>query len=708
MISGISKMSSMGMMNVNGQGQGGVSGVGGGLRIETAAQETVEQTAAKASIYDNFKNEMAWRLAESGPRKPEPDDPDPDVLARSLTGAMGEIEKLFGREAATEAMAMILTGTADEMNLNTLTGSIQNAMKNLSRQDPNGMKIKQLADGFNEDLTLAFDPDKAAAVLEAESSLSLSYALSRHFGLLLENPDDYQSHQECRAQSETDEEVKETSGTIVAGDWQPANDTGEIISVSGGEAPAKREKSSQLEIAQMTGFTADGDWGAVEVIKPEEVEDEELKIRAQEGLDKAGNLKMSDIINPDLGDGREVVEGLIKFLSDDLQDEEAAAYLEEALKKADRGEADLGSNFMERLSQVYSKVASEMDEDKLATFENYLNGDFKDNFNEVLGRLQNNLVLPLAEDVGQIEFRGLQGISGGMESDSFSFQWGYQGDDYVEKTVTKKVMREDFQGVKDAADDKASRNQADLELAKAQREDEKALRKAGYNVNTSRTINDDIPVSLGYVAPGYSHINRDARKNEGLWNDLELSDGVEKDSAEAASEDLEQALSLKAGQLSQASLAELENFLSDRFGEEKAAGMMESLDWKKDLMTGLADIHRDVRELGDESRAEEFVNFINGDLKREVQVLSEKIGLEFQGWTGGDGISGELSAAFKIRGEEGEEAIEVALAASSRASVIDEPAPGADAETILNKGAEPQKTLASQTRQVGILIRVTA
>jgi hypothetical protein len=98
----------------------------GGRSVNQAGLRTVASFATAAtptsktasSIYDNFSREMSRRLA-TAPNQADQDvkgASDSSALVQSLTGAMGEIEQVFGREAATEAMAKVLVGTEGEVS----------------------------------------------------------------------------------------------------------------------------------------------------------------------------------------------------------------------------------------------------------------------------------------------------------------------------------------------------------------------------------------------------------------------------------------------------------------------------------------------------------------------------------------------------------------------------------------------------------------
>jgi hypothetical protein len=76
------------------------------------------------SIFENFNREMTKRLDQKQKGEDAQSPSSPSVLAQSLTGAMGEIEEIFGREAAIEVMSLILTETEDDLTLGSLLNSL--------------------------------------------------------------------------------------------------------------------------------------------------------------------------------------------------------------------------------------------------------------------------------------------------------------------------------------------------------------------------------------------------------------------------------------------------------------------------------------------------------------------------------------------------------------------------------------------------------
>jgi uncharacterized protein (DUF1697 family) len=349
---------------------------------------------------------MAKRLTEAAkPVSPaEQNEPEPEVLVRSLAGAMGEIEQLFGREAATLAMAVILTETEGGVTEENFLASLQSALAGLKRYDPNGLKLKQLTEGFNRDLALALDQELAAKNEENGQAFSLSYALARHYGSL--------------------------------GSLMKAED----------EVP---EGTEAAEVFMMMGFTEEGKWAEVQVQKSDSAAAVEIRQKAESGLNKAADLTMAKIMEYD--DTAALFQELVNFLDAGLQDREAALFAEKCLADSEALLRDKYGNSPEitkMLGQIYSQVAAEGDEDKLRLLENYLNTDFKDALNPILAKMQKDgLFGELADELGALQFKGITGLSEGQE-DKFSFSWGYEDDSAYDQIITKYYLQEDIREVK--------------------------------------------------------------------------------------------------------------------------------------------------------------------------------------------------------------------------------------------------------------------
>jgi hypothetical protein len=216
---------------------------------------------------------MSRRLTEATKKignTEENDTADPSILVQSLTGAMGEIEQIFGREATNEVMAKILTGTANGVTEESLLYSIQSGISGLSRLDPNDTKMKQLTDGFNKDLSLALDSELANQKLESKQTMSLSFAISNHFGSL--------------AVPTESQMAQEDSSTQKAGATQSSS------------------RSGIGETYEMAGFDTEGSWGTVKVGKLGEAAAEEIREAAEAGLDKATALTMASIMKQESGE----------------------------------------------------------------------------------------------------------------------------------------------------------------------------------------------------------------------------------------------------------------------------------------------------------------------------------------------------------------------------------------------------------------------
>lgn len=377
------------------------------------AEASSSRSSPKNSIYDNFSREITRRLkaAEKIKGQGQDQDAEPSILAQSLTGAMGEIEQIFSREAATEVMAKIITGTADGLTEDSLLKALQNGLAGLTRQDPNGTRLKRLTEALNKDLALALEPELAEQKVKSGQTVSLSFALARHFDTLSE--------------PEADECLSDES------------------------SPATRANAYE-DAYKMAGFDETGSWGLVDVVKPDEASAEELKEAAEAGVTKVVELTMAHIM--EYGDGEGLFFGLARFLEKELQDKESAAFVEQGFFDSyDLLSDKYGASpkISALISQVYSKVAAEGDADKLALLEDYINTDFKKAINPILANIQqlNPDLLPGAE-VGELQFKGLGGASLGGESDAFSLNWGYKDDSTYDKTVAKHFLQEDIRGVK--------------------------------------------------------------------------------------------------------------------------------------------------------------------------------------------------------------------------------------------------------------------
>ena len=560
---------------------------------------------------------MARRLEKTGPGQALG---SAQALAQSLTGAVGEIEKLFDRETATMVMARILTGTAGGADEASLTSSLSNALAGLKRSDPTGVKLKQLSATFNQDLAL--DPEAADRKLSDGSTLSLSYALARHFGGL---------------------------GDLKAPEAKKTEENPPPESIEPGE------NSASPEIFEMFGFDETGRWGAVEVTRLDQETAAEIKETAEAGLARVKEVTLSKLIQADRllqGDdsgGGKFLDNLATFLEVSLDDKEAAEFVKEAVSKS-RELIEKGLDFLEGygtdpklaevLSQVYSKIAAEGQADKLAALEHYINNDFKEALNPVLAQYSRSgpdLPPGLADLVGELQFKGLGGVSQGEESDAFSLNWGYKDNGVYDQATAKRYLQEDFQAVKAV---KAKADEAERE----------------------KTAKDWDQAFQGL---------RDLNKTDGPAAPGTTSTLLEKFNAERRQDKLAELLDTKFGQLSDSSREELAKYIKERYGEDEAETLLEHIKWNKNLMGGLAALYRDMRALGaDEDQMAGFVNFLNDHLKRDVESVAFKTGgPAFAGWQAPEDAEGDLKASFTFAGRE---PIRVGLKAPEKA----ESAPG--------------------------------
>ena len=280
-------------------------------------------SAPKDSLYGNFGKEMTRRLTEALKKNGVSQEAktEASVLSQSLVGAMGEIEQQFGRDAATEVMAKILTGTAEGLGEDSLISSIQNALAGLKRLDPNGTGLKRLAESFNRDLALALDPEQLDEKLTKGETLSLSCALSKHFGTLAPLEDDND-------------------------DLSGSGQRTDLLESSVSPQAAK-------ETFEMFGFDETGRWDLVKVVKDDNLSAEELKEAAEAGVTKAMELTMGTILEN--GSGLYLFQNLANFLEKDLQDKEAAAFVEKCIEDSFNLPPDkrgLSPKLAQMLSQV--------------------------------------------------------------------------------------------------------------------------------------------------------------------------------------------------------------------------------------------------------------------------------------------------------------------------------------------------------------------
>lgn len=614
-----SQVSSMGWMRAGKSKQNTVNPLSAGLTINspgTAKTET-ESGSTKNSIYGNFEKEMTRRLNEAAKKNQTEDEAaETSVLVQSLSGAMGEIEQIFGREAATEVMAKILQGTADGVTEDDLLSAIQNGLAGLKRLDPNGTKMKTLTDGFNRDLSLALDQELTDQALESKRTLSLSYALSKHFGSLV-SPDMSEKDQA----SSSDETAVESEST---------------------SAPQGRSTEKKYE---MLGFDEAGAWNLIEVSQPDEAKEAELREAAEAGLDKATELGMVAFLARTNGD--KLFNSLSNFLENDLGDKEAAAFVDKCIADAyfvmENGYGS-APGLAEMLSQVYSKVAADGDADKLAVFEKYINSEFKDTINPMLAEMQQGgeaAMLPGAE-VGELQFKGLSGVSLAGESDVFSLNWGYKGNNAYDRSITKRFLQEDIRGVKavkeklDAAEQtRMIENWDDSDEEKRLAEAKKSKAQGRAGVGLSKMAESDEAVSPS--------------EDSDIRTTL-----AERFAEENRQKKLDEMMNTKFGQLSDAAREELEKYLADNFSEEESEKLLGHTKWSTNLMNGLAGIHRDIREAGaDDSKLNSFMSFLDGTLKKEVENIASKLdGLSFEGWQTSEHPEGGFEAALKFGSQE--------------------------------------------------------
>lgn len=646
-ISSSSNAVSYGKMQINGRSVGNVDSKKPVLSINSGAgSDTEAPSEKKSSIYSNFSKEMAKRLNESTKKSGlnGEDKSDSSMLTQSLTGAMGEIEKTFGKEAATEVMAKILAGTAEGVSEASLVNSIQSGLSGLRKLDPTGIKMKELTESFNKDLGLALDGKTTDAALKTKGTLSLSYALGKHFGSLA---------------------VPEVKGKDAENSERE---------------PAVSQRKISEEVYEMAGFDKTGQWGTVEVVKQDEEQAEQLKEAAEGGITDVKDLDLATLIEK--GSCADIFQGMASYLEKELQDKESAAFVTQALNEAESkivNKYGPSSNMAEMLSQVYSKVAADGDSEKLSLFGNYINTTFKDGLNNVLPELQKGdpPVLGGAE-AGELQFKGLSEASLAGENDVFSFNWGYKDNSIYDQSTSKRFLQEDIQKVK-----KVQKDQEEAEVKKririqAETTEQKMLRESQEAKTVNARANGPAANQSSGIADGAAKANR----ADAIWDDF---------SENRRQENLREAMDIKFGQLQDGTREKLEEYLKNNFSEEDSEQFIENMNWNDNLMSGLASIHNGIREKETgENKAEEFVNFLNSQVKGDVDKITNKLeGLAFNGWQGLDGSVGELEGSFKFNGlQEATQVTILNMPATEQAPVdamearaADEPAsPGREAE----------------------------
>jgi len=597
---------------------------GGPAEPGPAVPSQVRKTEEKTTIYDNFSREMAQRLEKTGSGQSQD---SAQALTHSLTGAMGEIEKLFGREAATMVMARILVGTANGADEASLTSSLSNGLAGLQHSDPTGVKLKQLTKTFNHDLALALDPEAADRKLNDGSTLSLSYALARHFG----------GFSDLNAAEVKKIAQEEKPGPPPESIYLEENAASTALEPSAASSALPRPASLEItaEIFEMFGFDEAGRWGTVEVTKLDQETAEEVKEMAEYGLAKGKEVHLFKLIEADISGEGKFLDDLATFLEADLGDKESAEFVKEAISKS-RELLEKQLQFLEKeytpypklagiLSQVYSKIAAEGEADKLAALENYINNDFKEALNPVLAeysRTYGDINPDLADLVGEFQFKGLGGVSQGEESDAFSLNWGYKDNSAYDQATAKRFLQEDFQAVKAV---KAKADEAERE-------------------KTAKEWDQAFQGLRDFSGQG----------TDGPADPEATSTLMEKFNAERRQEKLAELLDTKFGQLSDSSREELAKYIEDRYSEDEAETLLENIKWNKNLMGGLAALHRDMRALGaDEDQMAGFVSFLNDHLKRDVESVASKTdGPAFAGWQAPEDAEGDLTASFTFDGRE--------------------------------------------------------
>ncbi|MDR0548751.1 MAG: hypothetical protein LBI10_04980 [Deltaproteobacteria bacterium] len=542
-------------------------------------KEATPLAPEKPTIYDNFTREINKRL-KTDPSK------DATILSQSLTGAMGEVERLFGRDAAILTMAKILNGTENQLDLDSLVAALENSFASLKLVDPTGAAMDGLLASLNADLALAVDSKALETKLNNHETLSLSLALSQYFG----------------------GESKVVSQKPVATDDEAPN-----------QASAQLSGSKAIFT---TGFTKEAKWSEVTFSAAEAKAESELKERAESELKTAGDLSLTTLIKK--GGAEDVFNDLVHFL-ENLDQKEAAEYLSEGLKKAlaDDGLTKTSPlNVSQVLNQIYSQVATTGDAESLALFEDYVNSDFKNAFNAALENLQKMDDSPFNGNLnlGLIQFKGLTGTSLAGENDNFSLVWGYQNNGQYDLALTKRVLQEDL---------------SDLNLSLEKKE--KTAKNAAADLLTNSetgAINQD-SLSQGQSAKEESVKEKgkasqaESQRSNKLTAALDLKFGQLTDNVNAE-------LSRYVKDNLNEDLAE-EALAQTKWSHNLMKGLAAIKETLATAGVGTAKI-------------KDFLGFINGHLKNEVDnLLSRLEGVSFLGWETDASLTEGLTATFGFK-----------------------------------------------------------
>ncbi|MDR1082190.1 MAG: hypothetical protein LBQ79_14870 [Deltaproteobacteria bacterium] len=290
-------------------GSGGSAGsmdrVGHGLRIandtpkilETARDEEAVQ---KKKVAENFKTEIARRIAEDDGDNGRTAE-EREALVDSVMGVIERIETDFGKEMATETMVEVLKGTADRVNASTLAVSVG--------------KVLREREGL------------ATRIMTGKTSEADTALFRKHFGDL---GDDEDVLEMVKKDSEKLKAMVEflnrrdvnpavaagsSGATVNSGAVVHPGSTGEKISHSSfSEALNSYYGEILVKEEDRHAFTDRFEWANVSDVK-----DMNGEYRSSMyGFDFT--MSVSEL-------GREKLDGLVKFLSDEMGDAESAALI---------------------------------------------------------------------------------------------------------------------------------------------------------------------------------------------------------------------------------------------------------------------------------------------------------------------------------------------------------------------------------------------
>ncbi|MDR1295800.1 MAG: hypothetical protein LBO05_00145, partial [Deltaproteobacteria bacterium] len=385
--------------------------------LNSKESPTAAAARTQSTLYENFSSEILKRLKDAaGDKKTgtgslEGDPADPAALADSLAGAMGEIEEIFGREAATEAMAKILLGTENGAGRESVMASLETVLAGLGKLGRTGLEIRQLVEGFNRDLTLG--EKELAEKIDSGATMSLSNALASFFGSQDSlttgagaGNGSLAADENSAAAGAGTGESSPAQGDNSPGEGEKRADGGAVISgaglaafadaayrrsLTGGQShlataaamttvaeeyvldPSGPPGASPPGFADPSGdasgggsekftamaFSLDGKWGRVE-FEVRKAAPEDVRLAGEKGLETGVEVTLANLADK----GGKAFADLLSFVKTNMNDDELEVYLAEKISQAEKYlEQEYGPNpkMGEVLAAVYAKTAEDGD-----------------------------------------------------------------------------------------------------------------------------------------------------------------------------------------------------------------------------------------------------------------------------------------------------------------------------------------------------------